>query len=188
WIDNFKWSVPCESGQVYYEDVDSDGYGDRETPHPYGELCQPLPGWTADSTDCDDGDPASHPGASEFCDGRDNDCDPATVAPGEVDEDGDGRLLCDGDCDDTDPTRYAGATELCDGIDNDCDGVTEDADTDTDGDGVPLCEGDCDDNNKDVWPGAIEACGDNRDADCDGEDPECSNPDTRPERRRVEGD
>ncbi|MFZ6186110.1 putative metal-binding motif-containing protein, partial [Nannocystis pusilla] len=30
--------------------------------------------------DCDDEDSASHPGASELCDGRDNDCDAAVPA------------------------------------------------------------------------------------------------------------
>ena len=84
-----------------------------------------------------------HPGASETCDGRDEDCD------GEVDEgpeggwyadaDGDGWgnpnevvPACDpdltlvrqpGDCDDRDPDRFPGAEERsCDGIDQDCDG------------------------------------------------------------------
>ncbi|MFY0540514.1 MopE-related protein [Nannocystis pusilla] len=72
--------------------------------------------------DCDDEDSASHPGASEVCDGRDNDCD-AAVPADEVDGDGDGVRLCAGDCDDADPARWPGAEELPDDcIDNDCDG------------------------------------------------------------------
>ncbi|WAS94196.1 S8 family serine peptidase [Nannocystis punicea] len=78
--------------------------------------------------DCDDDDPASHPGATEICDGRDNDCD-ETIPADEVDADADGVLLCAGDCDDADPARWPGADEDPDDcIDNDCDG-----------DGDPAC-------------------------------------------------
>ena len=108
----------------------------------------------------DDTDPTIFPGATEVCDGVDNNCD------GEVDEgvtstfyldaDGDAfgsedepREACSqpadavavaGDCDDTDPTIFPGATEVCDGVDNNCDGevdegVTETFHADTDGDG-----------------------------------------------------
>jgi MYXO-CTERM domain-containing protein len=72
--------------------------------------------------DCDDADPARHPGATEVCDGRDDDCDEVVPAD-EVDGDGDGVLLCAGDCDDADPARKPGAVEDPDDcIDNDCDG------------------------------------------------------------------
>ncbi|MCY1056653.1 S8 family serine peptidase [Nannocystis sp. SCPEA4] len=76
--------------------------------------------------DCDDGDATSHPGATEVCDGRDNDCDAATPAD-EADGDGDGVRLCAGDCDDADPARWPGAAEVGDCIDNDCDGEVEPA-------------------------------------------------------------
>jgi MYXO-CTERM domain-containing protein len=77
--------------------------------------------------DCDDDDPASHPGATEVCDGRDNDCDDALPAD-EVDGDGDGVRVCAGDCDDADPARWPGAVELPDDcIDNDCDGAGDPA-------------------------------------------------------------
>jgi hypothetical protein len=35
------------------------------------------PGFVTDNTDCDDADPARHPGQPEFCDTIDNDCDGA---------------------------------------------------------------------------------------------------------------
>jgi hypothetical protein len=57
--------LPVVVGDV---DLDGDGFGD--------------------SVDCDDTDPAVHPGAAERCDGLDNDCDPATDELGLVAVDG----------------------------------------------------------------------------------------------------
>ncbi len=49
--------------------------------------------------DCDDGDPATNPGAPELCDGRDNDCDGSSAADGgEGDDDGDALLDCEDYC------------------------------------------------------------------------------------------
>ena len=135
---------------LWAQDVDGDGY-------------------TAEDGDCDDYNPTVFPGATELCDGLDNDCDGSTGS-GEEDDDGDGEMPCQGDCDDTDPTIAAAADEACDGIDNDCDGLLLEGEYDTDGDGWLGCgepPNDCDDGNPGVNPAQVEVC-DGVDTDCDG--------------------
>lgn len=65
--------------QTWYQDSDGDAYG-----NPGAQIfgCQPGNDYVMDSSDCDDSDPHTNPGASEICDFVDNDCD------GQTDEDG----------------------------------------------------------------------------------------------------
>ena len=130
-------------------DNDSDGYAVE------GGDCGPI--------DCDDGNVSINPGATEVCNGVDDDCD-EFVDEG-FDVDGDGFTSCGGDCDDTNAGVNPGATELCNGIDDNCDGTVDEG-FDQDGDGYTTCAGDCDDKNSAVNPGAIETC-DGIDNDCD---------------------
>lgn len=60
----------------WFEDGDGDGYGD---PGRFlGTSKEPVPGGSADGSDCDDGDAGVHPGGLETCgDGADQDCDGA---------------------------------------------------------------------------------------------------------------
>jgi len=102
-------------------------------------------GWTSCDGDCDDANAAIHPGASEQCNGLDDNCDGAPGAD-EVDADSDGFLACE-ECDDTNPALNEG---------------------DWDGDGWTTCDGDCDDDNSSVFPSASEVCDDGIDNDCDG--------------------
>nr|MCK4930345.1 putative metal-binding motif-containing protein [Nanoarchaeota archaeon] len=94
-------------------------------------------GYTSD-VDCDDNDASVNPGATELCDGQDNDCDGGIPAT-ETDSDGDGYVECsidaggwDGlpifggdDCDDTDLEVNPAAAEACNGFDDDCDGEVD---------------------------------------------------------------
>jgi len=127
---------------VYYGDIDDDGFGDEFNTT---TTCDGTPsGYELDGTDCDDANASVYPGATEVCNGIDEDCDGAAdngltfvVYYGDIDDDGFGdefntTTTCDGvpsgyvldntDCDDTQNTVYPGGVEVCDGLDNDCDG------------------------------------------------------------------
>jgi hypothetical protein len=115
--------------------------------------------------DCDDDEPRARPGATEVCDGVDNDCD--TILPvDEFDLDEDGWFLCNGECDDNEPAAFPNNPEICDGIDNDCDGVLPADEGDTDGDGQADCI-DCAPDDPLAFTGATEVC-DGVDNDCNG--------------------
>jgi len=155
-------TVIVDQADEYFADNDGDGYGDASD---IALSCTGAPnGYTTDDTDCNDFDDQVNPGATEVCNGIDDNCD------GDMDEgfdiDGDGVTTCGGDCDDADGNVNPNATEICNGIDDNCDGNTDEG-FDVDGDGVSSCGGDCDDNDPNAYPGATEVCGDS-DLNCDG--------------------
>jgi hypothetical protein len=152
----------CSGGVCTFAEADTDGDG------------------VAAIDDCDDSDPAIHPGATESCNGRDDNCDGAYDEG--FDADGDGRTTCGGgdearaDCDDSNPDVFPGAPEVCNARDDDCDGAVDDdpidvgtpcgSDTGECGagtivcrDGAAVCEG--------GGGSAPEVC-DGLDNDCDG--------------------
>jgi len=172
--------------QVWYMDADADSYGDIGTTT---TACASPSGYVADATDCDDGDGAAYPGADEYCDGHDDDCDGSVDERGAIDEsfwyadvdsDGYGDALttsrsCDApsgyvadatDCDDTNAAYNPGALEAdcTDPADYNCDGSTGFADDD--GDGWAACA-ECDDTDAGIFPGSTEYCN-GADDDCDG--------------------
>ena len=173
---------------TWYADTDGDGYGDAAVSD---VECVVPSGYVADDTDCDDSRATSYPGADEYCNTFDDDCDGTTDEDDSVDAsvwyadtDGDGYgnalatdLACtvpsgfvgdDTDCDDTDPTSYPGAEEVpYDGIDQDCD--SEDlCDVDLDDYVAVECGGDdCDDTDDTVHVDAEESWYDGVDQDCD---------------------
>ncbi|MDH5493974.1 MAG: putative metal-binding motif-containing protein, partial [Myxococcales bacterium] len=115
--------------QTFFVDTDGDGYGDPALRH-WGP-CVPDPLLVDTASDCDDTDPAIHPGVPELCDGIDNDCD--GIVEIDADEDGfvragaacTGGTLGVGDCNDTERSINPGAEERCDGFDNDCDAAID---------------------------------------------------------------
>ena len=150
-----------ENGGVntYYADTDGDGFGD---PNNSTLSCTVPVGFVTDNTDCDDTNNTIYPGATEFCDGIDTDCDlildngfTGILYYADTDNDtyGDpnntitscilvaGYVTNNLDCDDTNAAVNPAATEVCDGFDNDCDTQIDEGFTqntyyaDNDGDG-----------------------------------------------------
>jgi hypothetical protein len=138
-------------------DNDGDGWASQANAGTTKCLCAPDydSKFTAEphaEWDCDDTRPDVFPGAKEYCDGLDNDCDGVTDPEGSgqtepyyYDEDGDGfglgskyKLLCApaepfntkkaGDCNDQDPNVNPLAAEQCNGKDDNCNGLTDEED------------------------------------------------------------
>ena len=145
----------------YYRDEDQDGYGN---PEDIAEACQAPEGYVIVASDCDDTNPDIFAGATEECDGLDNDCNNEVDEGLEIelylDSDGDGfgdasqafqgcdpelgLSLYSTDCNDQDASISPNANEICDGIDNNCDFVIDEdvqityyEDFDNDGFGNP---------------------------------------------------
>lgn len=148
----------AQGAKLWYPDVDDDGFGDANTPvEQVVTACKPEPDTVDNNNDCNDQAVNVHPGADEFCDKLDNNCDGETdegiTNTVYLDADGDGygdpfesKSTCleedefvdnQADCDDTDSEVHVGAPELCNGFDDDCDGVVDE----------PLVGGICNDDN-----------------------------------------
>lgn len=115
-------------------DSDGDGYG---TPiDTVASFCVPPTGYVQNAGDCDDTNPAVNPGATEVCDGVDQNCNsvpddiglPCTAGTGTCGRDGVVQCSTQGT-----PARCSvspgpSIAEACDGKDTNCDGV-DDLDT-----------------------------------------------------------
>jgi len=179
-------SDPSVANQVLWSrDWDQDGFGD---PGNQVTQCIAPAGYISDASDCHDFDAQTWPGANEYCDGVDDDCDRAVddnavdASTWYTDADGDGygsatatTLSC------SQPNGYAANADDCDDGDSAINpGTLWYADQDGDNYGDPNASSadcsaptgyladstDCDDNNSGTYPGAPEAC-DAVDQDCD---------------------
>ena len=189
-------SPPASPCPQAYLDADGDGFGDPD--RPVDGCAGDQTGIVADAGDCDDADPAVHPGASEICDGvgADEDCDgriddddddviggiqswPDRDADGYGDQGAAPEAHCEvpadrstigTDCDDGDGSTFPGAAWA-----EDASACLQDADGDGWGAAAPVSAAaagtDCNDTLDTVHPTAPDPLGDLVDQDCDGQDP-----------------
>ncbi|MBZ5640777.1 MAG: FG-GAP-like repeat-containing protein, partial [Acidobacteriia bacterium] len=181
------WQIQGPHGPLvtFYRDADGDGYGN---PAVTVQAYAAPAGYVAVVGDCNDANPAVHPGASDAnCNGIDDDCNGSTDEGYVPQATSCGVAVCAS----TGVTSCVGGVvhdscvpgtptpEVCDGIDNDCDGVVDNGvlttfyrDVDGDGYGNPAVTvqtctapagyvaagGDCNDWNLAVHPPA-SSCG-----------------------------
>ena len=152
----------------WYEDFDTDGYGN---PTVAMDSCTQPSGYVSNSDDCNDTEELAWTGATEVCDGVDNNCsgdesDATDILTWYADTDADtygdsaNSVL---DC--NQPSGFVADSSDCD----DNEGSLTPADMDLDG--FSTCDGDCDDTDDLAYPGAAyndSATECLRDADGDG--------------------
>ena len=102
---------------TYYADSDNDGFGGSTTT----AACSAPSGYLSTSTDCDDADGDTFPGAAG------SDSLTACMKDGDLDEYGDlapsSGVAAGTDCDDGDSLVHPGTTDVVDNVDSDCDGL-----------------------------------------------------------------
>lgn len=118
-------------GGLYYLDEDNDGYGD---PLRSETFCQRPVGWADNRNDCLPDSGTSYPGATEVCNGLDDDCDGKTddtarigqaCASGRPGICAAGTWACTAGKDVCNPINTPARFDICNEKDDDCDGTTD---------------------------------------------------------------
>ncbi|HVJ19825.1 MAG TPA: putative metal-binding motif-containing protein, partial [Polyangiaceae bacterium] len=132
------------NNEGFYRDADRDGFGSNVIAS--AADCASGAYVTNDTSDCDDGNAATHPGATEICNHVDNNCTAGTSDEPKLtfyrDSDGDtygnaaggmqqdcsapsGYATSNDDCNDGNSAIHPNAADVCDGVDSNCDGKQE---------------------------------------------------------------
>lgn len=140
--DNCNGSVDEGVGATYYRDVDGDTYGNVAVTT---VACSAPSGYVSNSTDCNDASASVRPGASETCNGVDDNCsgvvDEGVQSTFYRDADGDtygllssttlgctapsGYVSDSTDCNDSSAAIRPTASETCNGVDDNCSGAID---------------------------------------------------------------
>jgi hypothetical protein len=140
--DNCNGQIDEGVTLTFYRDADGDGYGNAASTT---QACSAPAGYVSDATDCNDANSAVHPGATEICNGIDDNCngliDEGVQPTFYRDADGDGygtsattTLACTApagyvsnatDCNDANSAVHPGATEVANGVDDNCNGFVD---------------------------------------------------------------
>jgi hypothetical protein len=129
--------------QKFYKDADADGFGGGTST----DACTPPTGFVANQSDCNDGNKAINPNATETCNSVDDNCSgtidenasDAKTWYADADKDGyggststkacsapAGYVSTSSDCDDTAVGVNPAGSESCNGKDDDCNGKIDD--------------------------------------------------------------
>src|SRR5207244_2580651 len=123
-------------------DADGDSYGNATVTT---QACSAPSGYISNSTDCNDGNSAVHPNATETCNNLDDNCngqtDEGVMTTFYRDADGDsygnasvttqacsapsGYISNSTDCNDGNSAVHPNATETCNNLDDNCNGQTD---------------------------------------------------------------
>ncbi|MEO6166154.1 MAG: MopE-related protein [Chitinophagales bacterium] len=140
--DNCNVEIDEGAKILFYADEDNDSYGNVAISI---LACNASTGFVADNSDCNDGNAAIHPNATEICNGVDENCNSQiddgakTTFYADADADTYGNpnvttLACtlpagyvsnNADCNDANAAIKPTATEVCNGVDDNCNATTD---------------------------------------------------------------